>query len=88
METVEVFNRLLRLREEKKQIETEMLSFLAFYKEKAQQLTSEAGLLKSTPSSGASVVCALAASLAKIFQIVFWYNPHKSSDIPHHKTSY
>ena len=53
METVEVYNRLLRLREEKKQIETETLSFLAFYKEKAQQLTSEAALLKSTPSSGA-----------------------------------
>ena len=53
METVKVYNRLLRLREEKKQIETEMLSFLTFYKEKAQQLTSEAALLKSTPSSGA-----------------------------------
>lgn len=53
MKTVEVHNRLLRLREEKKQIEYEILSFLAFYKEKAQQLTSQAGLLKSTPSSGA-----------------------------------
>lgn len=53
METVEVYNRLLRLREEKKQIETEMLSFLAVYKEKAQQLTSEADWLKSTPCSGA-----------------------------------
>ena len=66
METVEVYNRLLRLREEKKQIETEMLSFLAFYKEKAQQLTTQAGLLKSR-----CLVCALAASLAKIFQINF-----------------
>ena len=55
MEAVEVFNKSLRLREEKKQIETEMRSFLAFYKEKAEQLSIEADVLKSTLCPGTSL---------------------------------
>lgn len=54
MEAVELYNKTLRLREEKRQIEREMRSFLTFYKEGAEQLTAEADEFQTTPCEDSS----------------------------------